>query len=584
MGNNCWCSQRPADAASDVEKDLTDCAGNSDWAAIANAKAISIGDKVEVRNNGDDGWVVGIVTSVAPLKVKKVDGTSSEQWHDARSLDGRPLVSGSGGKSAGEERKGTLDVHTPGVSVFIVDNPGRLEEYYDIDNKQLGQGSYGSVSKATHRKTQSVRAVKSIVKTRKEEMVVTAREISIMKVLDHPNIIKLYENFEDHRNIYLVMELCSGGELFDRIADADHFTEVQAAVVMQQIFKAIHYMHLSLIAHRDLKPENFLLQRAGPIENCIIKVIDFGLSTRFHTGQILTTKAGTPYYVAPEVLAGKYDQLCDTWSCGVIQFVLLCGYPPFWGDSDSAVLQKVRKAKFSFDDDDWKYISEDAKNLIRELLKLDVKERYTAEKTLDHPWIKEHAPKAKDIPLQGRQLVNLRTFRNQNKFKKVALNVIAQQLQEDQIKGLRDLFLSLDKNGDGCLTLEELKTGIGRSGLKEIPPDLQEIMKGIDADGSGQVDYTEFLAATMDSKMHQQEDLCWSAFRVFDRDASGAISREELKQVLVDPNVQEALGHAVVEDVMRECDSNGDDQIDFEEFMKMMRDRTNTVQLEKLVS
>merc|ERR1719334_1449185 len=153
--------------------------------------------------------------------------------------------------------------------------------------------------------------------------------------MDHPNIIKLFETFEDHRNIYLVMELCSGGELFDRIIATGHFSEKEAAVLMQQIIRAVYYMHENSICHRDLKPENFLFMTKDPIESNYLKIIDFGLSCKFSPDKVMETKAGTPYYVAPQVLSGKYDHQSDIWSCGVIMYVLLCGYPPFFGDTDA---------------------------------------------------------------------------------------------------------------------------------------------------------------------------------------------------------------------------------------------------------
>merc|ERR1712032_1541618 len=256
------------------------------------------------------------------------------------------------------------------------------------------------------------------------------QEIAIMKMMDHPNIVKLFETFEDHRNIYLVMELCSGGELFDRIIDAGHFTEVQAAILMQQILRAMFYMHENHICHRDLKPENFIFQTKDPIEKTLLKIIDFGLSCKFEPGQVLTTKAGTPYYVAPQVLAGKYDHQSDMWSCGVIMFVLLCGYPPFYGETDADVLSKVRLGNFSFNAADWKNVSEDAKNLIRMLLKMNPKDRYTAEQALNHEWVKDKAPKAKNISIGAQMFDNLKSFRSQNKLKKAALHIIANQLNE----------------------------------------------------------------------------------------------------------------------------------------------------------
>eukprot|EP00439_Symbiodinium_sp_Y106_P036990 s4334_g4.t1 len=229
-----------------------------------------------------------------------------------------------------------------GHAQFIIENTGKITDYYQMDKKKLGEGSYGSVTKATNISTKAIRAVKTISKSQMKNLERFKQEIAIMKMMDHPNIIKLFESFEDHRNIYLVMELCSGGELFDRIIESGHFSEVQAAILMQQIIRAIYYMHENHVCHRDLKPENFLFMTKDPIEKNFLKIIDFGLSCKFTPGKPLSTKAGTPYYVAPQVLAGNYDQLSDLWSCGVIMYVLLCGYPPFFGDTDSEVLAKAR--------------------------------------------------------------------------------------------------------------------------------------------------------------------------------------------------------------------------------------------------
>merc|ERR1712232_1297782 len=175
-------------------------------------------------------------------------------------------------------------------------------------------------------------------------------------------------------------------------------------------------MHENHVCHRDLKPENFIFSTKEPIEKTLLKIIDFGLSCSFKEGQVLTTKAGTPYYVAPQVLAGKYDHQSDLWSLGVIMYVLLCGYPPFFGETDAEVLSKVRLGNFSFNAADWKNVSEDAKNLIRMLLKMNPKDRYTAEQCLNHEWIKNKAPKASNVSLQTNYVDNLRSFRSQDKL------------------------------------------------------------------------------------------------------------------------------------------------------------------------
>eukprot|EP00440_Ansanella_granifera_P010948 gb/GFBE01011872.1/.p1 GENE.gb/GFBE01011872.1/~~gb/GFBE01011872.1/.p1 ORF type:complete len:500 (+),score=152.57 gb/GFBE01011872.1/:1-1500(+) len=459
-----------------------------------------------------------------------------------------------------------------GHSMFIIDNPGKILEFYDMEKKKLGEGSYGYVCRGKSKGTGATRAIKTIAKGQMKNLERFKQEIAIMKMMDHPNIIKLFESFEDHRNIYLVMELCAGGELFDRIIDAGCFTEAIAATLMQQIIRAIYYIHQNHVTHRDLKPENFLfVSKEANLEKNYLKIIDFGLSCKFTDGQPLQTKAGTPYYVAPQVLQGKYDQAADLWSCGVIMYVLLCGYPPFHGDSDSEVLAKVRLGNFTFNPADWKNVSDDAKTLIRNLLKMNPKDRFTAEQSLNHVWIKNKAPRAANVSLQSNFVDNLRGFRSQNKLKKAALHIIAGQLNEDQIKQLREMFMMIDGNGDGFLTVNELKEGLAKCGLKEIPPDLQQIMQEVDSDGSGMIDYTEFLAATLDKRMYIQEDVCWSAFRVFDRNQDGKISREELQNVLCSNDVEKVIGAKAVADLMNEVDGNGDGHIDFQEFMEMMR-------------
>eukprot|EP00933_Yihiella_yeosuensis_P005288 TRINITY_DN10977_c0_g3_i1.p1 TRINITY_DN10977_c0_g3~~TRINITY_DN10977_c0_g3_i1.p1 ORF type:complete len:485 (+),score=150.93 TRINITY_DN10977_c0_g3_i1:53-1507(+) len=475
------------------------------------------------------------------------------------------------GDKKGDGKKGGAKGSKDGLKLQV-QNSGRPEEFYEIDTKKLGEGSYGAVKKAKSKETGTIRAIKSISIAQTKNLQRLQQEIDLMKVMDHPNICRLYDSFQDKRNVYLVLELCQGGELFDRIIDAGHFTEREAAYVMQNMFRAIYYMHEMHVCHRDLKPENFLFTTKDPIESATLKVIDFGLAKQYTAGQNLSTKAGTPYYVAPQVLAGKYDQSSDLWSLGVIMYVVLCGYPPFYGDTDADVLQKVRLGNFSFNAADWKNVSEDAKNLIRFLLKMNPKDRYTAEQALNHVWVEKKAPKAENVPIQQGFVDKLRGFRGQNKLKKAALHVIANQMGEEQIKQLKDIFLSLDNNGDGKLTIKEMRDGLAKSDLKEIPADFQAIMDGIDADGSGVIDYTEFLAATLDKKSYVREDACWSAFKEFDKDGSGKISRDELAKVLCNDEVKKHKADNVnLDELMKELDTDGDGEISFDEFMVMMR-------------
>jgi calcium-dependent protein kinase len=459
--------------------------------------------------------------------------------------------------------------------MLIQSNVSMIQEDYIMDTKKLGEGSFGAVVQGRHRLTGDERAIKRISKRQMQNMDRLQQEIAIMKMMDHPNIISLFETYEDKLYIYLVMELCTGGELFDRIIDVGRFTEQEAAVVMQQILRGINYMHKrrpQSVCHRDLKPENLLFANKGPIKDNLLKFIDFGLAKLVEPGKSMRTRAGTPYYVAPEVLSGSYNELCDSWSAGVIMYTLLCGYPPFHGRNDHDVLAKVRRGAFDFPQRDWKYISSDATQLITHMLKFKPQKRFTAQRALNHTWIRRKAPHAKDVPLKQGFVDKLSQFRTQSKFKKAVLQIIAGQLDDHQIIQLRETFTAMDANGDGLLTLEELKGGLDRAGVTSLPRDLEAIMEAIDADNSGVIDYTEFLSATIDRKSYLKEEVCFTAFSVFDLDGDGKISHEELQKVLQSDSVEKTVGHEEIAGIMMQVDSNGDGSIDFDEFMAMMHD------------
>jgi len=303
----------------------------------------------------------------------------------------KPSTGGGGNAApaAGNTAAGNSDGVGTGHGInkcnFILERRDKITDYYDSENQNIGAGSYGSVSKAKRKETGALVAIKKISKVQVKNVDRFKLEIKIMKILDHPNIIKLFEHFEDHKNIYLVMELCTGNELFDRIIDESRLSERQSAIIMRQVFRALSYMHECHVMHRDLKPENFLFSTKESVETTTLKLIDFGLSRQFEPGEMMTTRAGTPYYVAPQVLAGKYDHMCDQWSAGVIMYIMLVGYPPFYADNDTEVLAKVRHGKYNFINQDWKDISADAKELIRGLLKMSTKDRFTAAQALEHP-------------------------------------------------------------------------------------------------------------------------------------------------------------------------------------------------------
>jgi calcium-dependent protein kinase len=202
---------------------------------------------------------------------------------------------------------------------------------------------------------------------------------------------------------------------------------------------------------------------------------------------------------------------------------------------------------------------------------MDPDVRLTAAQVMGHTWIKDKAPQASDRPLQASTLNNMKAFKGQNNLKKAALHVIAQRLKEDEIMALKEMFQTLDQNNDGTVTFQELTDGIEKLHVAGLPPNMKELMTEMDVDGSGSIDYTEFLAATLDKKQYEQESICWAAFQVFDSDGSGSISKAELEKVLASGQLEQVMGSQAVERVMKDCDADNDGQIDFNEFMKMMR-------------
>lgn len=282
--------------------------------------------------------------------------------------------------------------------------PGDIRKKYEL-KETLGTGAFSEVVLAEDRTDANLYAVKCIDKKAlkgKEESLYG--EISVLRRLIHPNIVQLVETFEDKAKVYLVMELVTGGELFDRIVEKGSYTERDAAELIRQVLDAVDYMHSQGVVHRDLKPENLLYQ--CPDDDSKIMISDFGLSKTEDSG-IMATACGTPGYVAPEVLAQKpYGKAVDVWSIGVISYILLCGYPPFYDENDANLFAQILKGEYEFDSPYWDEISDSAKDFISHLMDLDVSARYTCREALAHPWIAEGA--ASDINIANSVATQMR--------------------------------------------------------------------------------------------------------------------------------------------------------------------------------
>ena len=285
---------------------------------------------------------------------------------------------------------------------------GSLTDSYDIIRK-ISEGSFGQVRLVMGKKSPAKRAVKTLLITPKFDLDKLLEEANILKNLDHPNIIKIYEIITDYRSVNIVMELCTGGELFDRIKKAKKFSETIAANYIADIVSAIKYCHEAHIVHRDLKPENLLFESENL--DAKIKIIDFGTSQYFVPREKLNRFIGSAYYVAPEVIDKNYDEKCDVWSIGVILYIMLCGFPPFNGKSDSDIFKQIKESEVSFNDNSWKHISDSAKELITKMLIKNPDARPSIHEVYEDPWIQNRVRnKVPDNPVARAALTNLKNF------------------------------------------------------------------------------------------------------------------------------------------------------------------------------
>ena len=398
----------------------------------------------------------------------------------------------------------------------------------------LGSGAFGEVRVCIHRESGAQRAVKVLRKSHMDEgeKKMLFNEINNLKDLDHPNILKMYEFFEDDKRYYIVTDVCKGGELFDEIVARGKFTEQDASMLMKQVLGCINYCHSNKIVHRDLKPENILLEQNKEFDQ--IKIIDFGTSLVFDENKKLDEKLGTPYYIAPEVLAKNYGSKCDIWSCGVITYITLSGIPPFNGASDQEIMNKVRQGKVSFADPVWAHVSKEGKDFITQLLTKEQDKRPTAAEALQHPWIANAQQAQKDAVNQDMAVAtlnNLKNFNSSSKLKQATYAFIASQLlSKNEKEEIDKVFRAMDTNGDGKLSKEEIKNGYAEYFGKSLSDEEIDILfDKVDADGSGAIDYSEFVVATMNEKNLLSNNKLQSAFKMFDKDGGGSISTDEIK-------------------------------------------------------
>lgn len=443
-----------------------------------------------------------------------------------------------------------------------------IKQVYTL-GKELGRGQFGITYLCTEISSGNTYACKSILKRKlnsKQDRDDVKREIQIMQHLSgQQNIVEFRGAYEDRLSVHVVMELCAGGELFDRIIAHGHYSERAAADICRSIVNVVNICHFMGVMHRDLKPENFLLSSKDP--EAMLKATDFGLSVFIEEGKVYRDIVGSAYYVAPEVLKRSYGKEIDIWSAGVILYILLSGVPPFWAETEKGIFDAILKGEIDFHSDPWPQISESAKDLVKKMLTMDPKKRITAAQVLEHPWIKEGG-EASDKPIDSAVLSRMKQFRAMNKLKQLALKVIAENLNEEEIKGLKAMFTNIDTDNSGSITYEELKSGLARLGSRLSEAEVKQLMEAADVDGNGTIDYIEFITATMHRHRLERDEHLYKAFKYFDTDNSGYITMDELEKAMTEYGMGD---EGSIKEIISEVDTDHDGKINYDEFCTMMR-------------
>jgi calcium-dependent protein kinase len=365
-----------------------------------------------------------------------------------------------------------------------------ITEVYEIQDF-CGSGRYGIVSKASLKSDPSqFVAIKRISKEFIDNPQSLTEEVNILCQLHHPNIIKIYETYQDIHFFYIVMQYCSGGTLYSRMNKEKVFSEKEAVVIVKQMVRAVRYLHSKGICHRDIKPENFLF--SSEKKDSRLKLIDFGLSQKLGKWfKGMNEIAGTVHYVAPEVIKGKYDEKCDNWSIGVIMYLLLSGSLPFYAKSDEVILHKIENNAVEYDPDIWEKISSEGNDLVKKLLCKKAEDRITMEEAYQHKWFQKEFDDSENLQL-------LNTIRGYAEKEEISVRISNHLLNTMNYMDLYEAAEMLGKLGEEHMTVVKLEENLGKT--------FELAEKRIQVNGM------KIIRAAMSSKLHLNEEKIWQTF------------------------------------------------------------------------
>ncbi|CAG9323185.1 CDPK1_36 [Blepharisma stoltei] len=415
----------------------------------------------------------------------------------------------------------------------------------------------GSIYLAKEKTTNKFKIIKEYHKSNSEESKKVFDEILTLQELDHPNIVKIFEVVNTKNKIYVIREYCPGGELFDKIIQSQQISENQAAKYMHDILDVVKYCHSKGVIHRDLNPAHLLLDSKNDDAN--LKVANFGLSGTFTEDTKLKRSVGDTCYMAPEIFEGEYSKEVDVWSCGVILCTLILGRPPFHGKTREKIIKSINDG-LNLSTGIWLQVSDDLKDLISKMLEKNPKKRISAKDALSHSWIESRSSNSvPDKAISGEALSRLSKFTVRSKIEQSILNFISYQTTSSrEEKELIQLFKSIDINGDGKLSSDEVQKALKKLqvGSKE---EISSIMKSCDKDGSGFIEYSEFVTGVSRWNKKFQENQLRDIFKMYDTDGDGLLSIGELEGCI--PGIEGSEW----ENFFRQADANQDGLISVDE-------------------
>ena len=436
--------------------------------------------------------------------------------------------------------------------------------------KQILKGENEKIFKVKNIKNRMIYSCKEISKlnlTKKEKLI---KEINILSKLDHPNIINLHEIYESDNNLFLIAEYFKGIDLISFIyMKNQNISEEEIIGIFIQIISIIKYCHKNNICLINLDPENFVFTDEYSKENNNIKIINFKSSQIFELNEKLKVKIRPTYFIAPEVLSGTFDYSCDIWGAGVLLYFLLSGEPPFSKKGDKNIYENIRNIKYSFPSIRWNNISDEAKDLIKQML-LPEGKRISIEDILSHPWIN----KLKKLSLKDFSF-NISIFKKYKYFilfKRIVLTYIASRVNDLKINSIRKLFKVFDVDNDGQITLDNFKKCIIDSKNDDDDKDNEQFEKEInlifsimDTDKNNKIEFTEFLSSILPEQLYLNKYVLFEAFSFFSQN-NYKISMNELIDIL------KINFHKIkeIENIFQLVDKNHDGIIEFIDFTEMM--------------